>query len=223
MRFRAIASDYDGTLARNGRVGRETLAGLKRARQSGRKIILVTGRELPSLRDVFSSFHLFDWIVAENGALLHNPATREERRLCPAASSKLVANLRKQGVPLSVGKCIVATVRPHDAAVLLAIRDLNLSLQIIFNKESVMILPCGIDKSTGLSAALSDLGLSRQSVVGIGDAENDHEFLGFCGGSVAVANALPSLKQRAQLVTRGSYGAGVTEVIDRLIDQDRLG
>ena len=64
------------------------------------------------------------------------------------------ASLRKQGVPLSVGKCIVATVRPHDAAVLLAIQELKLSLQIIFNKEAVMILPRGIDKSTGLSAAI---------------------------------------------------------------------
>ena len=222
MRFRAIASDYDGTLARNGRVGRNTLAALKRARQSGRKVILVTGRELSSLRDVFSSFHLFDWIVAENGALLYNPVTREERLLCPRASSKLVANLRKQGVPLSVGKCIVATVRPHDAAVLRAIRKLKLSLHIIFNNESVMILPRGIDKRTGLLAVLADLGLATQRVVGIGDAENDHELLSFCGCSVAVANAIPTLKQRADLVTAGSYGAGVKEVINQLIDTDRL-
>jgi hydroxymethylpyrimidine pyrophosphatase-like HAD family hydrolase len=222
MRFRAIASDYDGTLARDGRVDRSTLAALERARESGRKLILATGRELPSLRDVFSSLHLFDWIVAENGALLHHPATGEERLLCPAASRELVANLRQQGVPLSVGKCIVATVRPHDAAVLLAIRELNLSLHVIFNKESVMILPRGTNKSTGLSALLSDLGLSSQSVVGIGDAENDHEFLSFCGCSVAVANALPALKERAGVVTAGSYGAGVVEVIDRLIATDRL-
>jgi hydroxymethylpyrimidine pyrophosphatase-like HAD family hydrolase len=222
MRFRAIASDYDGTLARDGRVDGNTLAGLERARQSGRKVILVTGRELSSLRDVFSSFYLFDWIVAENGALLHNPATLEERLLCPAPSSTLVANLREQGVPLTVGKCVVATVRPHDAAVLLSIRKLNLSLHIIFNKEAVMILPRGTDKSTGLSAVLSDLGLSHQSVVGIGDAANDHEFLGCCGCSVAVANAIPTLKQRADLVTSGSYGAGVTEVIDQLIATDCL-
>jgi hydroxymethylpyrimidine pyrophosphatase-like HAD family hydrolase len=222
MRFRAIASDYDGTLAHDGRVDDATLAGLERARQSGRKVILVTGRELASLRDVFSSFHLFDWIIAENGALLYNPATHEERLLCPAPSSTLVANLRKQGVPLSVGKCVVATVRPHDAAVLLSIRELNLDLQIIFNKEAVMILPRGTDKSTGLSAVLSVLELSRESVVGIGDAENDHEFLGCCGCSVAVANAIATLKGRADLVTSGSYGAGVTEVINRLIDTDRL-
>jgi hydroxymethylpyrimidine pyrophosphatase-like HAD family hydrolase len=223
LRFQAIASDYDGTLARDGRVDPDTMAGLERARQSGRKLILVTGRELPSLRDVFSHLHLFDWIVAENGALLYHPETGEERLLCPAPSAELVASLRKQGVPLSVGRCIVATVRPpHDVAVLLAIQQLNLSLQVIFNKESVMILPRGINKTTGLSAVLSDLGLSSQSVVGIGDAENDHEFLGFCGCSVAVANALPALKQRADVVTGGSYGAGVIEVINRLIETDRL-
>jgi hydroxymethylpyrimidine pyrophosphatase-like HAD family hydrolase len=132
----------------------------------------------------------------------------------PGRLSTLAANLRKHGVPLSVGKCVVATVRPHDAAVLVSIRELNLNLQIIFNKEAVMILPRGTDKSTDFSAALSDLGLSHQSVVGIGDAENDHELLASCGRSVAVAKSIPALKQSPDLVTSGSYGAGVTEVID---------
>jgi hydroxymethylpyrimidine pyrophosphatase-like HAD family hydrolase len=145
IRFRAKASDYDGTLARDGRVDGDILAGLERARQSGRKVILVTGRELSSLY-VFSAFHLFDWIVAENSALLHNPATPEERLLCPAASSTLVVNPRKLGIPLSVGKCVVATVRPHHAAVLVSIRELNLNLHIIFNKEAVMILPRGTER-----------------------------------------------------------------------------
>ncbi len=222
MRFRAIASDYDGTLAQDGRVDRDTLAGLERVRESGRKLILVTGRELPSLRTVFSSSHLFDRIVAENGALIHNPETGEERLLCPAVSRELVAELRQQGAPLSVGKCIVATVKPHDFAVLRAIRELNLPLQVIFNNESVMIVPRGTSKSTGLSAALSELGLSSESVVGIGDAENDHDLLSLCGCSVAVANAIPALKQRADVVTVGSYGAGVLEVIQRLIDKDSL-
>jgi hydroxymethylpyrimidine pyrophosphatase-like HAD family hydrolase len=222
MRYRVIASDYDGTLACNGRVDRDTLTGLKRARESGRKLILVTGRELPSLRQVFPRLQLFDWIVAENGALLHRPATGEERLLCPAPSRELVAHLRKQGMPLSVGKCIVATSRPHEGAVLQAIRELKLGLQVIFNKESVMILPRGTDKSTGLSVLLSELGLPSRSVVGIGDAENDLEFLSLCGCSVAVANATPALKQRVDVVTGGSYGAGVMEVVHRLIDTDRV-
>jgi hydroxymethylpyrimidine pyrophosphatase-like HAD family hydrolase len=222
MRFRAIGSDYDGTLAREGEVTADTWNALERARESGRKLILVTGRELPSLRDVFSGLHLFDRIVAENGALLYHPGTGEERLLCSPASKELAANLRKQGIPISVGKCVIATVRPHEAAVAQAVRELNLHLHLIFNMESVMILPREVNKTTGLSAVLSDLGIPRESVVGIGDAENDHEFLNFCGCSVAVANALPALKQRANMVTLGSYGAGVVEVINRLIDTDRL-
>ena len=110
----------------------------------------------------------------------------------------------------------------HDAAVLRAIRKLKLKLQVIFNQESVMILPRGTSKSTGLSAALSELGISSESVVGIGDAENDHDLLSLCGCAVAVANAIPALKKRADVVTGGSYGAGVLEVIHGLIDKDSL-
>ena len=58
-----------------------------------------------------------------------------------------------------------------------AIRDLGLELQVIFNKGAVMVLPSGVNKATGLDAALDELGLSPHNVVGVGDAENDHAFL----------------------------------------------
>ena len=58
--------------------------------------------------------------------------------------------------------------------------------------------------------------------MGIGDAENDHDLLSLCGCAVAVANAIPALKKRADVVTGGSYGAGVLEVIHGLIDKDSL-
>ena len=99
-----------------------------------------------------------------------------------------------------------------------AIRDLGLELQIIFNKGAVMILPAGVNKASGLTAGLDELGLSPHNVAGIGDAENDHAFLRLCGASAAVANALPSLKTECDLVTRGGRGAGVVEVIDRVLE-----
>jgi hydroxymethylpyrimidine pyrophosphatase-like HAD family hydrolase len=66
------------------------------------------------------------------------------------------------------------------------------------------------------------LKLPAASVVGMGDAENDHAFLEACGYGIAVANAIPALKDRARLVTRGSAGAGVIEVVERLLS-DGLG
>jgi hypothetical protein len=104
--------------------------------------------------------------------------------------------------------------------VLETIRDLGLELQVIFNKGAVMVLPPGINKATGLCAALTQLGLSPHNVVGIGDAENDHAFMQLCECAVAVKNALPMVQERADYVTAADHGAGVVELIDRIIATD---
>ncbi len=114
----------------------------------------------------------------------------------------------------------MATVQPNDTLVADVIQDLGLDLQVILNKGSVMVLPASVDKATGLSAALDELALSAQSVVAIGDAENDQAFLAMCGCGVAVANALDPVKAGAEHVTRGEAGAGVREIIDALISED---
>src|SRR3981081_367489 len=122
MRYRVIAVDYDGTLAHNGQVDRNTVQTLARVQESGRKLLMVTGRELESLRSVFPQLGLFDLIVAENGALLYHPSTGEEKLLAKGPSAACVEMLRRSGAnSLSVGRCIVATLRPHEAAVYRAI------------------------------------------------------------------------------------------------------
>lgn len=221
MRYYALATDYDGTLASEGRVDEATLEALERLRNSGRRLILVTGRELDELLQVFPQVDLFESVVAENGALLYRPATREIKLLAEAPPDRFAQSLRARGVgPLSVGRVIVATWTPHETAVLETIRELGLELQVIFNKGAVMVLPSGVNKATGLTAALEELGLSPHNAVGVGDAENDHAFLNLCECAVAVANALPSLKEQADWVTQGSRGAGIAELIDRLLAGD---
>jgi hydroxymethylpyrimidine pyrophosphatase-like HAD family hydrolase len=218
MGYRVIAVDYDGTLAHNGQVDRNTVQTLARVQESGRKLLMVTGRELESLRSVFPQLGLFDLIVAENGALLYHPSTGEEKLLAKGPSAAFVEMLRRSGAnSLSVGRCIVATLKPHEAAVYRAIDELGLNLHVILNRESVMILPVGVDKATGFRAAMAELQLPLDSAVGIGDAENDYAFLSLCGFSVAVANAIPSLKERVHLVTSSKDGAGVVEVLQRLL------
>ncbi len=221
MRYLALATDYDGTLAKDGHVDESILAGLERFRDSGRRLILVTGRELPELLDIFPQIDLFDRVIAENGALLYRPVGREEKVLGEEPPPALVDAIRRRKVtPLSIGKSIIATFEPHQGAVLEAIHEVGLEWQVIFNKGSVMVLPSGVNKATGLAAALEELNLSPHNVVGVGDAENDHAFLNLCEFSVAVANALPMLKERADLVTRESRGQGVVELIDQILDDD---
>ncbi|MGF1936368.1 MAG: HAD family hydrolase [Nostoc sp. ChiQUE02] len=221
MLYSVLATDYDGTLATDNHVNENTLAALSRLRSFGYKLILVTGRQLDELLQVFVQVDLFDYVVAENGALLYSPAKHQEKLLGSQPSAEFINALRDRQVkPLSVGRVIVATWRPHETTVLETIRHMGLELQVILNKGAVMVLPSGINKATGLAAALADMQLSPENVVGIGDAENDYDFLSFCGCSVAVANALPMLKERVDFVTNGSRGDGVIELIEKLIRSD---
>ncbi len=221
MRYLALCCDYDGTIAHHGRVDEPTLAALKRLRESGRKLVLVTGRELDELQTVFPHLDLFARVVAENGALIYRPETREERLLDEAPPQVFVDKLIERGVgPISVGRVIVATWEPHENTVLETIRDCGLELQVIFNKGAVMVLPAGVNKASGLRAALAELNMSPHNAVGVGDAENDHAFLNICECSVAVANALESVKAKADIVTFADHGAGVTELIDEMLADD---
>ena len=217
----ALATDYDETIADEGIVSETTQAALRRLKETGRKLILVTGRELADLERVFPGIEMFDKIVAENGAILYTPASKELRNLAPSPSAEFVERLQVRGVsPLTVGRTVVATLEPHQTVALELIKELGLELEIIFNKGAVMILPSGINKATGLAAALDEMGLSAHNVVGIGDAENDHAFLRAVGYGVAVANALPKLKETADRTMKGSGGAGVIELVDKIISLD---
>lgn len=221
MQFKALATDFDGTLAADGVVSDAAIAALEQVRRSGRKLLLVTGRELGDLGRVFARFDLFDRIVAENGALIYRPATGETVTLAEPPPAAFVAFLERRGVtPLAIGRVVVATVAPYDHDVLEAIHALGLELQIIFNKGSVMVLPPGVNKASGLRAALRELALDPSDVVAIGDAENDHAFLGACGRGVAVANALPMLKAEADWITGGARCEGVVELAERLVASD---
>jgi len=150
MRFAAFATDYDETLADHGRVLPGTEKALERLRASGRKLLLVTGRDLKDLLQVLPRVDLFHAVVAENGALLYLPDRKQER---------LLAELR---------------LSPHNA-------------------------------------------------VAVGDAENDHVFLSEAELGAAVANALPTLRERADLVLRGAAHNGVEELIDQVLADDLRG
>ena len=217
MKFDALATDYDGTIAHDGTVDEPTLEALRRARAAGLRLILVTGRELDDLFRVFPHSTIFERIVAENGAVLYDPATAATEFIASAPPPAFVARLTKEGVPISIGHSIVATVEPFEHQVLAAIHDLGLEWHIIFNQGAVMALPADVTKATGLAPALHALGITCRRTIGVGDAENDHVFLRACGLAVAVANALPSVKELAHVVTAGARGAGVAELVDRVI------
>ncbi len=221
MRYFVLATDYDGTIAEEGVVHPNTLKALEKLRQTGRHVVLVTGRVLPDLMATFPQYEVFRLIVAENGALLYDPSTKAETILCEAPSEEFAKKLAEKGVaPLGQGRVIVETLENQKEAVLDTIQELGLELQMIFNKGSLMVLPSGVNKATGLRKALERICLSPHNTVAVGDAENDHAFLSACERGVSVANGLPALKERADFVTTEAAGAGVSELVGLLVDAD---
>jgi len=224
MRYLALATDYDNTLAVNGRVPGHARLAIERLRASGRRAIIVTGRRLEDLLQVCDCIDLFDYVVAENGALVYETSSRETTLLGGPPPDQFLAALHRRAVqPLEVGKVIVATHTPHETSVIEAIHELGLELQVIFNLNAVMVLPPGVNKAAGLKLALRKLGMSPHEVVAVGDAENDHSLLKLVEYAVAVANAVPAIRQIAVLVTGGEAADGVVELIDRLVADDLTG
>ena len=220
MWFHVLACDYDRTLASDGTIAPDTMAALRRLRESGRRVVLVTGRQFDDLLAVCSEVDFFDQVVAENGAVLFDPWAKKVEDLADPPLPAFLTALEHGGIPFSTGRVVVSSVVPHEVAILEAIKRLGLELQIVFNKESVMVLPAGVSKESGLREALRRLGVSRHNAVGVGDAENDHAFLRRTGFAVAVANAIPSLTEAADLVTRAPNGAGVRELIEGPLAND---
>lgn len=221
LRYSVLASDYDGTLALDGTVAAPTVEAICRFKEAEGRFVLVTGRDLDDLLSVFPEIELCDLVVAENGALLYDPATAEEVLLAPAPPPHFLEELRTRGVtPILPGRVIISTRQPHEVDVEEVIARWQLPYHVIFNKGAVMVLPLGVNKAMGLKAALERLPASPESVVAVGDAENDHSLLAGVGLGAAVSNALPSLCDEADVVLDKPASAGVEQLIGMMLSGD---
>lgn len=221
MRYVALAAGFDGTLARDSQYDERCIDALRALAATGRKLILVSGRELRELLEIFPEVRLFDYVVAENGAVMYRPATRESEILANAPPEILLQELRRRHVtPLTVGSSIVRTVQANEAEVSAALRKLQLDFQLVTNPGALMMLPAGVNKASGVWAALRELGISRHNLVAIGDGENDLALFEFAEHAVAVQNADALVKRVANRTTQGAYCDGFLELARDLVATD---
>jgi hydroxymethylpyrimidine pyrophosphatase-like HAD family hydrolase len=64
------------------------------------------------------------------------------------------------------------------------------------------------------------MGVPSERLVAVGSEASDVGFLEVSGFPVATADASEIVKRRAKLVTRGSSGDGVIELIDEIVRDD---
>jgi hydroxymethylpyrimidine pyrophosphatase-like HAD family hydrolase len=221
MRHRVLACDFDGTLATEGVCSDLTVQALERVAASGIRLVLVTGRTREELADVFDSGSLFEAIVVENGAVVIDVATGAEQLLAPRIPTRLVAEFERTGVnPLVIGRVLCSTAWNQQPKLAAAIAKVGVDRQVVRNRDSAMVLPAGISKRTGLEAALRALGESASATVAVGDGENDIALFAVAGVSVAVANAVDTLKARADVVLTEPNGRGIQSLAAAIVAGD---
>lgn len=214
IRLQALALAYDGTLASPDRLADATVAALERARRAGLQLVLVTGRTFFELTRVCHRLDLFDVVVVENGAVLHDPADGAIRDEGPEPPPRLIAALDRAGIPLQVGRVIVATGHSYEAQVRRLMAEAGVELDLVRGRAALRLLPRGVSKGSGVRQALRRLGLSFHDVLAVGDAEDDLELLEACGFTACPGNAVAEVRQVADWVFAGDGAEAVRRALD---------
>jgi len=221
VRLRALALDYDGTIAQDGILNSQVRAAIGEARARGLAVVLVTGRILSDLEQAAGDLGFVDAVIAENGAVLAFP-NDYSRLLGQPAPAELLEELRRRRIEFTAGQCVLEASAASAPEILSVIRDLELPLVLMFNRGRLMVLPQGVSKSVGLRRALTVLRLSQHNAIAIGDAENDHDLLAACEFGVAVGWGSPALCNVADLVLRGDGPAVVAGFIRQIASEVKL-
>jgi len=210
--FCVVALDLDGTLTSAGRISAQALHAIDRVRRDGLRVVLATGRIGAELTADFPQItNHVDALVLENGAV--GVIGGKSHPLSTPVDRALDAALDERGVPYRRGEVILAANGAHAPDVLELIGTLGLDCQIVRNRAELMVLPAGVTKGTGLTAVLTQLNLSAHNTIAVGDAENDLSLFGPAEIGVAVADAVPSVREHADLVLEQPDGAGVAELL----------
>ncbi|RYV51845.1 HAD hydrolase family protein [Pengzhenrongella frigida] len=206
--FRAIATDLDGTLTHNGVLSQDAMTALDELRAEGVAALLVTGRVGDQLDEHFPGLRRrFDSVVTENGAVV---ATRAGTQLlAPPVELELELAIAERGVPYKRGRVLLACAGRYSTTVAEEVARLGLDCQLVHNRAELMVLPAGVSKGRGLFVALGGLGISHHNTVAVGDAENDLSLLRTAEVGVAVEDAVPSLRDHADIHLDVPSGAAV--------------
>ena len=125
MKLAAVALDYDGTIAVDGRMEAGVRSAIAQLRDKGIAVILVTGRRLAELKAVAGDLSCFDVVVGENGAVIEFPASGRHMVIGHAPDAAFVAELERRGISPVAGESVIEAHASEAPAILEAVRALE--------------------------------------------------------------------------------------------------
>lgn len=206
----ALAVDYDRTLTDESlRPVPAVLTALAAARRAGKRVIVVSGRDLPFLEVELGE--AVDAIVAENGCLVRGP---DGTAATGAPPWDLRTHLDPLDLAIEYGELLASAEVEATPRLKEALAAARIEADLIPNRDRVMVLPRGIDKAAGLRRALELLGIDPANVAAAGDGENDVPMLLLAGYRIAVGNGVDELKAIAHEVTDEYGGHGIARWVE---------
>ena len=213
---RLIAVDVDGTITYQEPYIH--LGALKSLRSLGKRvpIALVTGNPYPIAYALSVYLRPHDQIlgVAENGAVVYIGDRDIVMGDCEIMKS-VKDFLRKKGYDKYLSED--SKFRYVDVALRMKLEDQErlrkdlleegLEVELTTSGYAIHIHPKGTDKGSGLLRLCKELDIDCKETIAIGDSHNDLSMFSVVGLSIALPNAPPEVKRRADFVVGGpGYG-----------------
>lgn len=220
-KLKAIALDVDGTLTdKNRKICLNAVKAIRQAEDRGIPVIIVTGNIMCATKTMAILFGTSGGLVAENGGVIESHGKIQvlgNIEECQRAYKFLRSRHKVKKVEFSDQRISEVAVERNIEEELVKdiLRDFN--VEVYDTKFAIHLTDPTVDKGSSLEILATDMGISMDEILAIGDSENDIEFLRVVGMKVAVNNADEELKALADYVTKNSYGDGVVEAIEKFM------
>ena len=223
MKYRALATDVDGTLTSKAHgISTGAIQAILDLEAKGIPVILASARPYPVLNILREYLGTSGAIVCENGG--HVDYRGESRLLgdneeCVEMYRQLRethGDIVREAWTNKYNFVDLAMERTIEKEKVLKVLSEFPKLRLIDSGFFYHILAKDVDKGKGLKEAAAMMGAVTSKIVAIGDSEVDMELLQGAGYGVAVGDASDELKEIADLVTDGENGDGFVVVVERL-------
>jgi phosphoglycolate phosphatase len=212
-----LVFDYDGTLTlENGKFPDGTRNALNEVRDRKLAVLgIVSGREISFLKEVNENLSKpFSFLVGENGALFYFSDIDDLNIIGRDWSKRARRAFAHADFKIEFWEVIGSSKRENTERITAILNARKIEAKLAPNKNSVMVCPPNVDKGTGVAAAAAHYGQTSQILLTcFGDGENDVALFGPADVRVAVSNAVPQLKQIADVIMQKEGGYGVEEYL----------
>ncbi|MCA5013588.1 MULTISPECIES: Cof-type HAD-IIB family hydrolase [unclassified Enterococcus] len=90
--------------------------------------------------------------------------------------------------------------------------------EVIKTRSNLLeFMPKGITKAYGISLLAKDLAIKQEEIMTIGDEENDLPMIEYAGLGVAMENAVPRVKELADVITDTNDNDGVAKAVEKFV------